>query len=123
MGMAVRDALLGALLTAAVSQLAFGVVNALSFLLAPALFARFPEKMGRVFPVAGVAFSRPPLLRPDGFPPAPSGGYCRRGAVPDQQRLPGRLLWQGGGEPSVALRGILAACLLYAACRLWYDSK
>lgn len=82
-----------------------------------------PRGRGGAGPVPFMTFPRPPLLRPDGFPPAPSGGYCRRGAVPDRQRLPGRLLWQGGGEPSVAPQGILAACLLYAACRLWYDSK
>lgn len=36
-------------------------LNALSFLLAPALFARFPEEMGWVFPVAGEALA-PSLL-------------------------------------------------------------
>lgn len=52
-----QDALLGTFLTAAVSQMAFGAVNALSLLLAPALFARFPAAMGRIFPVAGEALA------------------------------------------------------------------
>lgn len=112
MGMAVRDALLGALLTAAVSQLAFGVVNALSFLLAPALFARFPEDMGRVFPVAGEALAPSLLWR---FPVRPffgrtdfllpplaaiaAAGLCLTGSVyraASFGRAEGSLLWLHG---------------------------
>lgn len=123
LGMAGRDALLGALLAAAASQLAFGGVNALSSLLAPALFARFPAEMGRVFPLAGEALALSLLWR---FPARPvsgradfllpplaaiaAAGLCLTGGVYRAAAFGGA----EGGLPWLH-GGILAACLLSAA--------